>query len=165
LSLTRVHASFHRRPALSPAKAEAGRHGPSVRRLDVAQRRLEERVHTRPRRFGAARVEPFPFHAPGEEGRIQVPLGHHAAVAHVPSLAEGLFCNRPTAVARLAQPGRARGELVHLPVGACSLTSQVRDELPGLELVFQKPKIRILTPAPLRGPRPPRPSRSAPRWQ
>ena len=78
MSLNCIHASFHRRPALSLARqAKAGRMSPAIRRLgcsfsSLAQRRLEERVHTRPRRFGAVRVEPIPFHARGEESAIVI---------------------------------------------------------------------------------------------
>ena len=130
MSLTHIHASFHRRPVPTLAKAKAGRQMPSTHRLDVAQRRLEEQVHTRPRRFGAVRVEPFSFHALGEEGRIQIPLGLNTAVAHVPSLRERLLFDRPAVVACLAQPGRACGELDHQSAGAFSLAPQVGDKHP-----------------------------------
>ena len=100
----------------------------AVHLSSLTQRRLEERVHTRPRRLSAVRVEPSIFHALGEESRIQISLGYHTTVAHVPTLRERFLGHFSAAVARLAQLGRARGELVHFRVGTRSLTFQMGDE-------------------------------------
>jgi hypothetical protein len=136
LSLTRIHTSYHRRPTLSLAKAKAGR--PSNRRLplplrrlfDTTHRRLEDRVHTRPRFTSAVRVEPVAFHARGEKGGIQISLGHNSAVADMPPLGERLALNRSTAVAGLAQSGGTRGELVHPSTGTFSLVLEVSEVFP-----------------------------------
>ena len=75
-----------KRATLSPVQAEAGRQMPGTRRLNVAQRRLQEVVHPWPELNSQARVERITFHAPGEEGTEQITLGNHTTIAAMPSL-------------------------------------------------------------------------------
>ena len=70
LSLNRFHPSLHRRPTLTLARvhAKGGRQTPATCRLfDPTQRRLEERVHTRPESTCLVYVESFAVNTDGEK--------------------------------------------------------------------------------------------------
>ena len=118
-----------KRATLSPIQSEAGRLMPDTRRLNDAQRRLQEVVHPRPKLDRQARVERITLHAPGEEGTEQVTLGNDAASAPMPPLRQR-FLRHGTTDAHLRQSCRPCREFLNCTASTYSLAAQKRDEHP-----------------------------------
>jgi hypothetical protein len=115
----------------------------TCRFFNPTQRRLEERVHTRPEFFRLVRVEPFAFHARGEKGRIQIALRGNATLAEVPTLRDRLTLNRTAAMTNRAQPRGARGEFVDLTASISSFAFQFAHEPPRRPNVDRLAKVAL----------------------